>query len=306
LRHYAVAQTAAASHARDDDPKLRDEWIQTHIEQMWVYYWLARTSDMDELVETLEPQLRSYGSPLQHARFFQARVLADLRRNRFLPDEATLANARAALHAARDRSAFAELPMAQFLHAFALLLGDSVAAADSELLNAEILARRAGDSGLLSRCLTYLTLSARRLGRVSETKLRAEASLVVATAGNLREYIAAAQANRAWVLLKNGQVYEARSLAQEALDVWAELALVFPFQAMALVPLIQVELDRDQLDAAVGHAQALLSPKQQVLRGAASDALTRAIRAFSARDHAATRRELSRALAHLDTIQSNQ
>jgi tetratricopeptide (TPR) repeat protein len=195
--------------------------------------------------------------------------------------------------------------MAQFLHAFALLLGDSVAEAEAELLKAEVLARRTGDSGLLSRCLTYLTLSARRLGRVQEAKARADKSLEVAKSCNLREYIAAAQANQAWVLLKEGQVYAARSLAHEALDVWKNLALVFPFQALALVPLLQIELDRDDLDAAVRHAAALLSPKQQVLLGAASDALSRATRAFDVSDHAGVRRLLSRALAHLDTTQTN-
>ncbi len=305
LRYYGVAQRASAVYAEAGSPELRDEWIQTHIEQMWVFYWLARVEEMDELVTTLEPQLRGYGSPLQHARFFQARVLADLRRNRFLPDERILTHARAALLAARDPTAFVELPMAQFLHAFALLLGDSVAAAEPELQKAEILARRAGDSGLLSRCLTYLTVSARRLGRVQEAKARADSSLAVARTGNLREYIAAAQANQAWVLLREGQVYAARSLAQEALDVWASLALVFPFQALALVPLLQIDLDRDELDAAVRHAEALLSPKQQVLHGAATDALSRAMRAFAVRDRAAARRELSRALGHLDTTQSN-
>jgi tetratricopeptide (TPR) repeat protein len=302
LRYYAEAQRASQSHAELSAPDLRDEWIQAHIEQLWVYYWLARVADMEALVTTLEPQVRNYGSPFQHARFFQALVLAHLRRSRFLPDEETLSHARAAVLAARDPTARGELPMAQFLYAFALLLGESVVAAEVELQSAEALARRAGDAGLLARCLTYLTVSARMRGRIDETRARAESTMTVASAGALREYIAASLANQAWVSLQEGAEDRAFALANEALAAWASLALVFPFQALALIPLLQITLDRGDLEGAMRHAEALLSPKQQILRGAATDALTRALDAWNSQDPSATHGELRNALRHLDAI----
>jgi hypothetical protein len=200
---------------------------------------------------------------------------------------------------AREASARSELPMAQFLHAFTLLLSEATNA-DGELQIAEQLARRTGDAGLLTRCLTYLTMSARSLRDIDETEARAERCLAVARSAGLREYIAAALANQAWVRLRRGCFDEASSLAREALELWASLTLVFPFQSLALIPLLETSLATGHLQQAVACAEALLSQKQRVLRGAATDALSRALRANLAADLSTAQRELLHAVRYLE------
>jgi len=298
LNHYAGAQRELGDEL-PAEPGLRAEWLEVHIEQLWVYYWLARVADMDQLVARLDPMVRDFASPLQHVRFFQARVLANLRRQRFLADEETLRFARTALSNAREASARSELPMAQFLHAFTLLLSEATNA-DGELQIAEQLARRTGDAGLLTRCLTYLTMSARSLRDIDETEARAERCLAVARSAGLREYIAAALANQAWVRLRRGCFDEASALAREALELWASLTLVFPFQSLALIPLLETSLATGHLQQAVACAEALLSQKQRVLRGAATDALSRALRANLAADLSTAQRELLHAVRYLE------
>jgi hypothetical protein len=298
LSHYAGAQNELGVDPPAES-ELRAEWLEVHIEQLWVYYWLARVVEMDQLVARLDSIVRDFGSPLQHVRFFQARVLANLRRQRFRADEATLRFARAALSNAREVDGNSELPMAQFLYAFTLLLSDAQNA-DSELLIAEGLARRTGDAGLLTRCLTYLTMSARSLGQIDETEARAARCLGVARSAGLREYIAASLANQAWVRLRQGALDEASALAREALDLWASLTLVFPFQSLALSPLLEISLARGDMEQAVDCAKALLSPKQRILRGAATDDLTRAVRARDASEASTTRRALVQAMRYLE------
>jgi hypothetical protein len=51
------------------------------------------------------------------------------------------------------------------------------------------------------------------------------------------------------------------------------MALVYPFQWLALLPLIGVALTRGEIAGAIEHAQALLAPAQQCL----PDTLTAAI-----------------------------
>jgi serine/threonine protein kinase len=301
LSHYARAQNALGALSSHTTQALREEWIQVRIEQLWVYYWLARVADMDQLAATLEPHIGEHGSALQYARFFQVRVLANMRRERFHISEETLSYAHSALGACQDASALAELPMSQFLYAFTLMLEEPTERAAAELRRAEQLARSAGDAGLLTRCLTYLTVCSRLLRRVEHTKAYAASSHKVATAAGLREYIAAALANRGWVLLQDEDRDAADSVVREALDTWAALTLVFPFQWLALVPALEIAVARDDLQAAAKHCEALLSAKQQLLPGAATDALGRAVDTWRKQDADGTRAALAQALRQLDS-----
>jgi hypothetical protein len=173
--------------------------------------------------------------PAQRARFFHTQGYIT-RRDHYAVTEQTLQFARDAIAACHDGPALTEFPMVQFLYGFVLLFHDSVDTADTELRTALAMAERAGEIGQQARCLTYLTLAARRRGSIEETHVHAEHGLAVATQSGMREYLAAAWANQAWVALRRGAIDPAKTDAHKAWDVWRGLTAVFPFHWMAFCP----------------------------------------------------------------------
>lgn len=301
LDFYAQAQ-ASLGVVTSPDRGLMDEWIQCHVEQLWVFYWQARVADMDALIARIQPHVLAHGSSLQHARYFQARVLANCRRDRFSLDEETVSYAGSALHASRALDAQSELPMAQFLYGFALLLARQPYDAHEELRHAERLARRAGDNSLLARCLTYLAVDARMRASLSETAQYTSEALYVSKANGFREYVAAALANQAWVQLRRGEREQAVSLARSALETWASLTLVFPFQWLALLPLLEIAVLERDVSKAMQVANSLLLPTQQRVPEHAMEALLAAMQPADVEKPELHRLlTLSRALRHMDS-----
>ena len=188
-----------------------------------------------------------------------------LRRDRFRPSAATAADLRLALAAAHESAFAADVPLITFQLGFLLLWHDELDAAAERLEAALRLAERSGDIALQARCLTYLTLIARRLGREDEAGCRATQLLEVATAANMPEYIAAARANQAWLAWRHGHLDGVQTHGQAALALWAGLSFDYGFKWLALWPLMAAALHRDQLGEAVDAARRLLHPSQQRL-----------------------------------------
>ena len=279
LACYARALAALVADGAPTAPDTRDEWIQAHIEQLWVFYWLNRVEDMEEVRSRLEPVLRDGASSSQRARFFHTQALQNLRRDRYAVPEETLSLARQAVDAL-DSELSPEFPMVQFLYGFVLLFHDSIEAAERELGVALAQADRAGETGHQARILTYVTLIARRRGEVAATEQHADRSAQVSQQSGMREYLAAAWANQAWVALRQGDLEGARSQAEKAWAMWRELGGVFPFCWMALLPLLEVDLQDGAIERAVSHARAMLTPDQHALPVSGVQPLTRAVEAW--------------------------
>jgi len=298
LSNYAHAVRTLGHDPAELSPACREEWIQAHIEQLWVYYWLGRVPEMDALIGMLRPIIDRYGTPSQRVRFFQSQLQLNLRRDRYVVTEETLGFARAAVMAA-DGADPADLAMSQFNYGFALLFHNSLEAADAELNKALRLARRAGDTAQQARCLSYLTLTARRRKRLPEVEGYVRQTLQVAAASGMRDYLAAAYANQGWLALSEGNLELAAERSRAALEIWKTLALVFPLQWIALIPLLEVSVKHGNLEEALSCAEGLIDRSQQHLPGAAVDALSRAVKAFGRGDSEAVRPALELALAHL-------
>jgi hypothetical protein len=153
---------------------------------------------------------------------------------------------------------------------------------------------RAGDVTLQSRYLTYLTVIHRLSGSVEETRSAALRSLSAATAAGMVDYTGAARANLAWGAWRQGAA-EARGEALGALELWQQLSITYPFQWMALLPLLAMEVE-DDLESAEGRARALLEPKQQRLPEEITVALERGAEAFACGDAALSRAHLRSAV----------
>jgi serine/threonine protein kinase/tetratricopeptide (TPR) repeat protein len=281
LQSYGLAREAVRLGGEPGSAEL-DEWIQVRIEQLWVCYWLARISEMNTIVTELQSTVEKYGSPTQRSRFLQGRVQLNLRRDRYVVNEETLGFSRSALEALSGDSSLTDLPMARFGYGFALLFHQSLVGAREQLLAAFELAERAGDAAQQARCLTYLTLAFRMGQCVEETREYAERSSRLAAVANMGDYLGAARANQAWVALRDGATDIAVRLARDATATWARLSPTYsyPFQWIALLPKMEVDLARGRTEEALRAAEALLGATQQPLPGFALDAFRLASTVF--------------------------
>ncbi|MGB8294792.1 MAG: protein kinase [Polyangia bacterium] len=298
LRCYGLAENVLVTNFPSLPPEQIDEWIQVRIDRLWVHYWVGNVPEMDVLSSELEPPVKRHGSPLQRAMFFEMLTNGNLRRDRYVVRERTLELAQLFLQASRESGDQAQLMQAHFGFGFILILHGQSDAGASELREALLFAERAGDLAQQTRCLTYLAIAARTLGRAEETRKYAVRGAEVAGIAGLTDYVAAARANHSWLALQDGDVDAAIRYADEALDLWAP---VFPFRWMALLPLLEAVLRRGDVPRAISCAVALLAPSQQDLPGAVADALASAATSWDASDPIAAESALRRALTDLYT-----
>ncbi|HKO92606.1 MAG TPA: AAA family ATPase, partial [Polyangiaceae bacterium] len=297
LRCYDQAQATLAPEVPSERGPLKDEWIQVRVDQLSVYYWLDRVPEMDALIQVLEPLMQAEASPLQRAQYYSARSKRNLRRDRYVIREETLQFARLCLNASEQTGDHGRKLAARFFLGLVLVLQGQASLAAVELGSALQLAERSGDPTQQARCLTYLALAARMRERVEETASFTGRAAEVSKSAGMLDYVAAAHANQAWLALRRADPASTLEHAQRALDIWqGDLALVFPLHWMALLPGIEAAVGLERLELAVQYATDVLQPRQQPLPGAATDALTRALRSWGARDPSATVMSLKYAL----------
>lgn len=297
LESYGLAKEVLGENCLYASAEHRDEWIGVHTDQIWVYYWLGRVEEMDAIVAKLRPVVQEHGTQLQQVRFFENQTVVNMRRDRYVVTEETLGYARLAREACRGPEGLQELPVAQLGLGFALLFHNSLPEAVRELRTAEALVRRSGDSALHARVLAYLALAARMLRQLDETRAATEQLLEVAAVAGTRDYLGAAYAHQAWLSLQALDLKAAAAHAELALQTWRSLTTyVYPFQWIAVLPLMEVALSSDDLARAVSFVDLLLEPSQHFLAGTATDAFALARKCWQTGDGVAARRALQIAL----------
>jgi eukaryotic-like serine/threonine-protein kinase len=253
------------------------EWLEVHIGELWAHYWLNNLEQMDALSAKIAPALGEYASPLQRAGFFETQTARNLRRDRYVICEETLRYAQLALEASTASGDEGRIIATRFGLGFVQVFHRQPLAAVQELKTALHAAERAGDLAQQVRCLAYLAIAFRMQGLEDDCEVYTQRCAAVATSARIREYVAVASANEAWLVLRKGDAATAQTLAQEALEVWRSSAFAFPFQWLALVPLLRMALAAGDVMLALSHAEALLAPTQHHLPGLAADLLARGI-----------------------------
>jgi hypothetical protein len=112
----------------------------------------------------------------------------------------------------------------------------------------------------------------------------------------LPEYEAMAIANRAWVAWRSGDEAKAAADAQAALQMWEGLPVRYPFEWMALWPLVAIALAAQRIEPAAEYARRMLPPQQQPLLEPARTLVEEAVRAWDAGQPAETEELLHRAI----------
>ncbi len=266
LRAYDAAETGLGHVPAEAASEWWQEWVQIQLDRIYLYYWMAKTQEMLETAEKARPAVEQYGAEIQRGKFFQALTLYHLRSNRYVASAEALEYSRLAAEAVENSDDMDEVVPIRFMLGFSHLWNGNLSDAEHHLQTTLTLAEKIGHVVLQSRCLTYLTITYRRQGRVEEVRQCARRALAVATEGQMMEYVATAKANLAWVARREGNFTEAQQNGRAALEMWEQLPKTsgsLAFYWTALWPLIGVALAQDQISEAVEYARGLLDPKEQ-------------------------------------------
>ncbi|MGE5261769.1 MAG: ATP-binding protein [Acidobacteriota bacterium] len=244
------------------------EWIDIKSAVGSVYYWMGSIEQDDRLRQALEPAVRKYGTPNQRAAYYNHVSNTEFRRNRSVSTPETTALTKAALSAYQEAGNPALIAIAHFMVGFRVLWGRDPEGALQWLEPALKMIVQTGHTQMQARCLTYLTVAYRQCGRIKAAREYAERSLQIATLAHMPEYIGTAKANQAWIAYRAEDSARAKELGSGALETWHQLPPThasLPFQWLALMPLIAVAMDEQQLGVAVDYTRVLLDPKLQRL-----------------------------------------
>jgi hypothetical protein len=273
-----------------------DEWLEVQVERVWAYYWLAQWPEMDMLVNKVQPVVQERGGAAGRQRFLMASFLMQVRRDRYVVSDDTLANSREQLALCQERSGLKIRIDCQFQLGFGLLWRHEHDEAEENLQAVLELAETCGIVPMRALSLTYLTVLCRFRGRmdgVQNYALRAQES---AEGAHMPDYVAAAKGNQAWLAWRRGNLVRVEQLGQEALTLWQQSPLVYPFQWQAIWPLVAVALAQGHEDEAWAYAQGLIEPTQQYLPDELNNLLEVAIQAKAEGQAGSARSHLDRAI----------
>lgn len=283
LAAYDAAEAALGDQREEDSDEAREwreEWVHINADRVMAAYWSCRREQIETNVESIRQAIEARGTPAQRARFLKSVTYLNLRRENFALSMETVGYARDALAASLALRNEAEALDARFMLALALLFHGALDEAEERLRATIPMVERAGELTLLSRLWAYLLLLQRRRGSTSEVRSLAPRCRAVAEAANMTEYVGAVHAHLGWLALHDGDLSEAKSLAEAAITLWSGLTLANPLQWMARMPLLVVALREARLTDAVAEARAVLAPLQHKLPDPLRAALTRGIDAW--------------------------
>ena len=287
LEEFGTAERALGERRPESDVAWWQEWAQIQTDLTWLYYWDNRVEQMAQRVADVRPVVESVGTPRQRGAFFNAVLLMDLRRTRYVISEEMLGYGRAYVAAQREIGDPGESAMAHFMNGFAHLWHGDLDTAHEELQAALSLARQTGDVTTQARCLTYLTVVFRKRGEVDTVRRLAAQSLTAAATAHMPEYTATAQANLAWAAWREKRLADCESEACAALERWGGLPAGHAsaaFQWTALWPLIGVCLAQGRTGDAVAYADRLLAPTLMRMPATIEDPLSAALESWQRGD----------------------
>jgi tetratricopeptide (TPR) repeat protein len=297
LQAYDRAETALGERADEPAPEWWQEWIQIHLERIWLHYWLGQWHEMSELA-SIRSIVEQHGAPTQCVNFFLALASMNNRRDRYLVSEETVDLCQIALAISQESEDPGQIAWARFMLGFNQLWHGDLDEAEKQMQAALALAEQTGDIVHQSRCLTYLTILYRKRGRLEKTHRYASKSLAAAETGQLVEYTGMAKANLAWIAWREGNLPQAEAYGQEALELWQQLPAAHSscaFQWAALWPVIDVALAQNRTGEASAHARAMLHETQQLLPEALTTAIEKALETWDQGEPATAQAHLAQA-----------
>jgi len=297
LEVYSRAEAELSRLDLRSSQTLLSEWIRLQLSRIWVYYWLARVSDMNATIDAVRPYIDERALPLDRSDFFQAVVRRDYRQHRYVISSETLHDAHESLLAAAQAKAPLEAAFAQFNYGFCLLFAGQLTEAAEQLLQARAATRKLGDSTSEIRCLAYLALTYRRAHRFDDARAMAEETLARANAAQMADYVGLAESCLGWLALRRADLEEAQRLSQRALASWESLSFPYPFQWAGALTCLAAQVTRVPLRSSIQLATKLLSPQLARLPEPIDRALDEAVSMYHQGHQELALEHLQRAIA---------
>ena len=278
------AESLLGGGPSEDIGRWWDEWIDVQIEKVWTYYWLAQWQALEALVDRINLVVKVRASAVSRMRFLMASCLMNLRKYRYVVSEEMLTNSQESFTISRECGSQQNQIECLFELGFLHLWRRELNQAERHLQSSFELAENTGNVLFQTLCLTYLAVLNRFRGQVEAVCDYTRQMEQAAESAHMPDYVAAAKANQAWLSWRRGDNAAVDSLGQEALAIWQESPLVYPFQWQVLWPLLGVSLKQGQLDETIKYVRALLELTQQRLPDPFNDLLEKALPWFEAGD----------------------
>jgi tetratricopeptide (TPR) repeat protein len=285
LDALGAAETALGQEPAETIPEWWQEWLEIQFIRVGVYYHTGQLDELSRQVEKIRPLVDQYGTPAQRYEFFDYLTMMNLRHDRFVVSDETLACAQLKLTVSQEEGNPRFKAWSRFTLGFLFLWRGEFDRAEEFLQDALRWAKKVGDVRLQAICLTYLAITCRKQRQVEEVRILISRILPVAMDLQDANYLGTARANQAWLAWHEGNLSEAQVRGKAALEIWQRLQSNYPFQWTAIWPLIGValrqaqdaELAQERVSVAIDHVQVLLEPSQQQLPHELTSVLENAI-----------------------------
>ncbi len=239
--------TYAIEQARKTLPDWRDkvderswwqESLQLDLVEGLVAYWHNDTPTLEITLSKMDGKVEQYGTPQQQADVHSHLMLLELRQNRYRVTADALQHGARFVNAARATNRIDRSASALFQEGFTLLFDGQYQRAESNMLEAQQLARESGITTVQVQVLVYLGTIYRCTGDIKRAEVLGSTGLELAREADMKEYQAMAQANLTWCAWYQGDFDRAHEQGHQALALWESLPFKYPFQWAATLPLL--------------------------------------------------------------------
>jgi tetratricopeptide (TPR) repeat protein len=253
------------------------EWIQVHLDTMWLHYWKHETDAMLELARQIAPEVEAFGTAPQRASLEFNLAVGLMQHHRYVTGPAELAHAERALAIYESLEDRTNVAMCRFVRSMILLFAGDLDRAERGFEAVLDISEKATSVTIRVRALTFLCILQRRRKARERVRKLATAAQSLAEEHDMLEYQGTAMGNLAWVALGDGEFGECERLVRAAIDAWNASPLNV-FRWTGLLPLMASVVAREPApaDAAklAGLASELLHPSQQRLPDSLAAELT--------------------------------
>jgi tetratricopeptide (TPR) repeat protein len=250
------------------------EWVEIQNERVWSLYWMGQVDELASNVGQLADVVERRGSPLQRAKFHLGLCITELRRQRYRISAAAVSHARAALLAAEASAEASEVVATRLNLSIVLMFSGALDEAETLLERALEKAERVGDQVQRARVTAYLSTVLRMQGQSVRARMFARKAIDISSRAQKPHYVAIGHANLGWAHWRVGESAASAHLS-EALALWAREKDVFPFQWLALWPVLAIHARNGDCGPARDALAALLDAQQQRLPADLEDEVRR-------------------------------
>ncbi|QMV13921.1 protein kinase domain-containing protein [Vibrio spartinae] len=217
-------------------------WLSVQMAKLYVFYWRNKLEGMLDVIKAIEPHIDDFHDPLSKAQFYDAKLQFEFRQTRYDLSHQQVALANNAYLASLNTDNFPLQTHCLFSLGFTCLFSQQYPEAEKHLIDALEIANEKADATLKTRCLAYITVLYRLLGKTEETGEYLVQAVEYAEKSGMDDYVAIACANKAWLAYKKGDYQHCQALIDKSNQIWKALSKEFPFPLQWLGLLIELAL----------------------------------------------------------------